>query len=86
MDFLARRVKRKKLSLDLKTRDLVKAVVLAGKKAGTYVRCVAVRATGFFNIKTKTANVQGIAARYCKRVQAADGYHYITGGSASSTR
>lgn len=58
------------------TGDRVRAVVPAGKKAGTHVGRVAVRATGSFNIQTPVGVVQGIAYRHCTMVQRADGYGY----------
>jgi len=58
------------------TGDIVKAVVPTGKKAGIYIGRVAIRATGNFNIKTKSGTVQGISYRYCQLVQRLDGYTY----------
>jgi hypothetical protein len=55
---------------------MVKAVVSTGKKAGSYIGREAVRATGNFNIKTKSSTVQGISYRYCQVVQRLDGYIY----------
>jgi 5-methylcytosine-specific restriction endonuclease McrA len=54
------------------TGDLVKAVVLAGKKAGTYAGRVAVRASGSFRVGL----VDGISWRYCHLAQRQDGYDY----------
>ena len=61
---------------NFQTGDIVKAVVTIGKKVGTYVGRVAVRATGSFNIKTAHATVQGISYRYCKPIHRSDGYVY----------
>ncbi|MGB1288752.1 MAG: RNA-guided endonuclease IscB [Aggregatilineales bacterium] len=58
------------------TGDMVKAVVTSGKKTGIYIGRVAVRASGSFNIKTKTETVQGISHKYCQLIQRADGYTY----------
>lgn len=58
------------------TGDLVKAVVPGGKKAGTHVGRVAVRASGSFNIQTKASVVQGISHKHCRLIQRADGYGY----------
>ncbi len=58
------------------TGDMIKAVVTAGKKAGTYVGCVAVRMTGSFNITTQQGTVQGISHRFCTPVHRSDGYSY----------
>ena len=58
------------------TGNMVKVVVPTGKKAGTYIGRVAIRATGNFNIKTKSCTVHGISYRYCQLVQQLDGYTY----------
>jgi 5-methylcytosine-specific restriction endonuclease McrA len=58
------------------TGDMVRATVTAGKKIGSYVGRVAVRASGSFNIQTGKEVVQGISYRYCTMVQRADGYGY----------
>ncbi|SAL38950.1 HNH endonuclease [Caballeronia turbans] len=58
------------------TGDLVRADVPFGKKAGTYVGRVAMRATGYFNIQRAGKVVQGVAHRHCRLVQRGDGYAY----------
>jgi 5-methylcytosine-specific restriction endonuclease McrA len=58
------------------TGDMVRAVVTSGKKIGTYVGKVAVRATGSFNITTKQGKVQGIGHRFCTALHKSDGYSY----------
>lgn len=58
------------------TGDIVKAVVTKGKKIGTYVGKVAVRASGSFNITTKDKTIQGINYAFCKPIHASDGYRY----------
>jgi len=58
------------------TGDMVKAIVTAGKKAGTYFGRVAIRAKGYFNINTGDSLIQGIHYRFCTLVQRADGYGY----------
>ncbi|WP_448215598.1 RNA-guided endonuclease IscB [Endozoicomonas sp. 2B-B] len=58
------------------TGDIVKAIVPAGKRQGTYTGRVAVRTTGSFNIKTETDTIQGISWRNCQTVQLVDGYGY----------
>jgi len=63
------------------TGDMVKAIVPTGKKAGTYIGRVAIRATGNFNIKTKSCTVQGIGYRYCQMLQRTDGYAYERGAA-----
>ena len=59
-----------------KTGDMVKAVVSAGKKIGTYIGRVAVRATGSFDITTKSGTVQGISNKNCRLIHRGDGYAY----------
>jgi len=78
------RSKQKKIVFGFKTGDLVRALVTQGKKIGTYVGRVAVRATGNFNIKTHLSTVQGIHHKYCRLVQSADGYTYFGGGVSPS--
>jgi hypothetical protein len=58
------------------TGDIVRAVVTKGKKIGSYVGRVAVRASGYFNIKTKTGTIQGIGHKYCQVLHRVDGYAY----------
>ena len=58
------------------TGDMVRAVVSKGKKIGTYTGRVAVRASGSFNIQSRTGLVQGISYACCTVVQRADGYGY----------
>jgi len=58
-----------------KTGDIVKAVVPKGKYAGTYVGRVAVRSSGFFDIKTKTGKVT-VSYKYCQVQHHSDGYNY----------
>lgn len=64
------------------TGDMVKAVVTAGKKVGTYVGRVAVRITGSFNITTNQGTVQGISHRFCTPLSHVDGYSYAKGEAA----
>ncbi len=58
------------------TGDLVRADVPTGKKTGTHVGRVAVRASGSFNIRTRSGVVQGISHKHCRLLQRADGYGY----------
>ena len=67
---------RSKSSFGFQTGDMVKAVVTTGKKAGTYLGRVAIRASGSFNIQTATGLVQSIHHRFCVLVQRGDGYGY----------
>jgi hypothetical protein len=75
------------------TGDMVRATVPSGRKAGAYRGCVAVRASGNFNIQNGRDVVQGISYRYCTMVQGADGYGYsfnmdsiISAGIGHATR
>ena len=61
------------------TGDLVQAVVPCGKKAGRYVGRVLVRASGSFDLQTRTGRVQGINQRYCRMIASGDGYTYALG-------
>src|SRR5690606_12982048 len=67
---------RQKRIQGFQTGDMVKAIVTKGKKVGTYVGRVAVRASGSFNIQTAEGIVQGINHRYCTLIQRSDGYGY----------
>ena len=59
-----------------KTGDIVSATVTSGKKIGTYVGRVLVRATGSFDIVTKLGRVQGISYRFCTAIHRSEGYSY----------
>jgi 5-methylcytosine-specific restriction endonuclease McrA len=67
---------RAKSFFGFKTGDMVKAIVTAGKNQGTHAGRIAVRASGYFDIKTKHGKVGGVAHRYVKRVFQLDGYDY----------
>jgi len=67
---------RQKRIKGFQTGDMVKAEVTKGKKTGSYVGRVAVRASGSFNLQTAQGVVQGIGYRCCKVIQRADGYGY----------
>ncbi|GAC1457252.1 MAG: hypothetical protein NVS2B14_01740 [Chamaesiphon sp.] len=58
------------------TGELVKAVVLSGKKIGTYVGRVLCRASGSFDISTRSERVSGISHKYCIHIHKKDGYNY----------
>jgi 5-methylcytosine-specific restriction endonuclease McrA len=68
---------RRKSVHGFQTGDLVRADVLAGKKAGVHCGRLAVRASGRFNIQTSGPVVQGISWRYCTLLQRGDGYSYV---------
>ncbi len=67
---------RSKSAFGFQTGDLVRVVVTTGKKVGTYLGRVAIRASGRFNIQTAPGLVQGIHHRFCTLIQRADGYGY----------
>lgn len=69
---------RQKRIQGFQTGDMVRALVTKGKKAGTYVGRVAVRASGSFNIQTGSEVVQGISHKHCRVIQRADGYGYFS--------
>ncbi len=58
------------------TGDIVKAVVTKGKKIGTYIGRVVVRARGSFDIGIGKKKVSGISYKYCQLIQRVDGYEY----------
>ena len=62
--------------LNADSSGMVKAIVTKGKKIGTYVGRVAVRASGSFNIQSACGVVQGISYRHCQLLQRNDGYGY----------
>ncbi|AGW88959.1 RNA-guided endonuclease IscB [Cupriavidus sp. DF5525] len=68
---------RSKRVFGFQTGDMVKAVVPSGKKAGTHIGRVAIRATGSFNIQTVAGAVQGISYKHCNLLQRGDGYGYF---------
>ncbi len=70
---------RKKRYFGYQTGDLVRAVVPQGARQGTHVGRVAVKASGYFTIQTKTGKVPDVAHRYCKVQHRIDGYTYQFG-------
>ncbi len=56
---------------------MVQSVVPSGKKAGTHIGKVAVRASGSFNVSTTDGVVQGISHKHCSMLHSADGYWYL---------
>ena len=58
------------------TGDIVEAIITKGRKIGTYTGRVAVRSSGYFNITTKEAVIQGIGYRDCRLLHKNDGYTY----------
>lgn len=74
--FPSRHVPRNKFVKGFQTGDIVKAIVLTGKKIGTHVGRVAVRSTGSFNVSNAFGLVQGISHKYCSIIHHKDGYSY----------
>jgi 5-methylcytosine-specific restriction endonuclease McrA len=60
------------------TGDLVKAIVTKGKKIGTYIGRVSVRASGSFDIGSGEERVGGISYKSCRLLLRSDGYEYLT--------
>lgn len=67
---------REKGIFGFQTGDIVRAVVPHGKKAGTHVGRIAIRASGSFNIETLSGLLQGISHNYFTRLARNDGYQY----------
>jgi hypothetical protein len=67
---------RQKSVQGFQTGDMVKALVLKGKKQGEYLGRIAVRASGSFNIQSKNGLVQGISHKYCTLLQRNSGYGF----------
>ncbi|MEH1769106.1 RNA-guided endonuclease IscB [Nostoc sp.] len=74
--FPSRYVPKFKFVKGFQTGDIVKAIVVTGKKVGEHVGRVAVRTSGSFNISTKDGLVQGISHKYCFAIHKKDGYSY----------
>jgi hypothetical protein len=68
--------KKHKLLYGFQTGDIVKAIVTKGKKIGTYVGRVAVRAKGSFDIGSGEERISSISYKYCRLLQRSDGYEY----------
>jgi len=74
--FPVRHRSRTQVHKGFQTGDIVKAVVTTGKKVGTYIGRVLCRASGSFDISTKTERVSGISHKYCTHIHKKDGYNY----------
>ena len=61
------------------TGDEIRAVVTTGTKQGIYVGRVLVRASGSFDIRTRTGRMKGISYRFCTPIHRCDGYSYQKG-------
>ena len=66
------KAKQNRIVFGFQTGDIVRAIVPKGKKAGTHIGRVAVRAKGSFRV----GNVDGINWKYCKPTHRSDGYGY----------
>jgi 5-methylcytosine-specific restriction endonuclease McrA len=73
--FPSRYVPKFKFVKGFQTGDIVKAIVISGKKIGTYIGRVAVRSSGSFNISASEL-VSGISYKYCSIIHKKDGYSY----------
>ncbi|MCD8488500.1 RNA-guided endonuclease IscB [Geitlerinema calcuttense] len=74
--FPTRHRSRVQIHKGFQTGDIVVATVTAGKKIGSYLGRVLCRASGSFDIATKTGRVAGISHKYCKPIHKKDGYAY----------
>ncbi|HEY4033261.1 MAG TPA: RNA-guided endonuclease IscB [Ktedonobacteraceae bacterium] len=63
-------------SYGFRTGDMVRAVVTKGSKGGTYTGRVLVRATGSFDIATRSGRIAGISHKYCQVIHRTEGYSY----------
>ncbi len=70
------RPKQQSLAQGFRSGDMIRAVVKAGIKTGSYLGRVAIRASGSFNITTEKGTIQGISHRWCRLLQRRDGYSY----------
>ncbi len=75
--FPTRHRSRMQIHKGFQTGDIVSATVTAGKKIGSYVGRILCRASGSFDISTKTGRVTGISHKYCKPIHRKDGYAYV---------
>ena len=75
--FPTRHRSRMQIHKGFQTGDIVCATVTAGKKIGSYVGRILCRASGRFDISTKTGRVTGISHQYCKPIHRKDGYAYV---------
>nr|UZQ22101.1 HEARO endonuclease [uncultured bacterium] len=74
--FPTRHKSRVQIHKGYQTGDIVSATVTAGKKVGSYIGRVLCRASGSFDIATKTGRITGISHKYCNPIHKKDGYSY----------
>ncbi|TFE72905.1 HNH endonuclease [Candidatus Methylacidiphilum fumarolicum] len=67
---------RRKVSFGFQTGEIARVVVPMGKKAGTYVGRIAIRASGSFKVQTADGVVQGVPHRFYRLLHRNDGYGY----------
>lgn len=77
--FPIRKLPRVKLIHGFMSGDMVKAVVPKGKFQGTWIGQIAMRSSGYVDIKDLNGKrlVQGVHAKYCQIVQRFNGYSYF---------
>jgi 5-methylcytosine-specific restriction endonuclease McrA len=61
------------------TGDITRATVTTGKKQGSYVGRVLVRATGSFDLTTRRGRIAGLHVRFFRHLHRSDGYSYAQG-------
>ncbi|NJM71398.1 MAG: HNH endonuclease [Scytonema sp. RU_4_4] len=74
--FPTRHRSNKQIHYGFSTGDIVKAMVINGKKVGEYLGRVLCRATGSFDIATNAGRISGISHKYCSAIHKKDGYSY----------
>jgi 5-methylcytosine-specific restriction endonuclease McrA len=74
--FATRHKSRVQIHKGFQTGDIVSATVTAGKKIGSYAGRVLCRASGSFDVVTKSGRVTGISHKYCNPIHKKDGYSY----------
>ncbi|MBJ7900744.1 MAG: HNH endonuclease [Cyanobacteria bacterium RI_101] len=74
--FPTRHKSRVQIYKGFQTGDIVQAIVTTGKKIGVYCGRVLCRASGSFDVATKTGRVAGISHKYCQPIHKKDGYGY----------
>jgi 5-methylcytosine-specific restriction endonuclease McrA len=74
--FPTRHKSRVQIHKGYQTGDTVSATVTAGKKVGSYIGRVLCRASGSFDIVTKSGRIAGISYKHCKAIHKKDGYSY----------
>ena len=74
--FPTRHRSRRQIHKGFQTGDIVKAIVTAGQKIGSYVGRVLCRASGSFDLATTVGRIAGISHKYCQPIHKKDGYSY----------